>query len=71
MCIRLTVLGDWFLYSGGTDYLKSFAAEFSASAPVVYKNPPPMDPEILYTTGAGEGVKVSMAIFPSSGGGGV
>ena len=58
-----------FLYSGGTDSLENFTAEFSASAPVVYKNPPPMGPEILYTTGAGEGVKVSVAIFPSSGGG--
>ena len=28
-----------------------------------------MGPEILYTTGAGKGVKVSVAIFPSSGGG--
>ena len=55
---------DQFLYSGGTDSLENFTAEFSASAPVVYKNPPPRGPEILYTTGAGEGVKVSMAIFP-------
>ena len=45
--------GDWtafledrFLYSGGTDSLENFTAEFSASAPVVYKNPPPMGPEI-------------------------
>ena len=28
-----------------------------------------MGPEILYTTGAWEGVEVSVAIFPSSGGG--
>ena len=51
--------------------MENFTAEFSASAPVVYKDPPPMGPEILYTTGAGagEGVKVSVAIFPSSGGG--
>ena len=27
-----------------------------------------MGPEILYTTGAGEGAKVSVVIFPSSGG---
>ena len=60
---------DRFLYSGGTDALESFTAEFSASAPMVYKNPPPMGPEILYTTGAGKGVKVSVAILPSSGGG--
>ena len=64
-----TQLEDRFLYSGGTESLENFAAGFSASAPVVYKNPPPMGPEILYTTGAGEGVKVSVAIFPSSGGG--
>ena len=62
-------LEDRFLYSGGADPLENFTAEFWASAPVVYKNPPPMGPEILYTTGAGEGVKESMAIFPSSGGG--
>ena len=60
---------DSFLYSGGTDYLENFTAEFSASAPMVYANPPPMGPVILYTTGAGEGAKVSVAIFPSSGGG--
>ena len=30
---------------------------------------PPMGPEILYTTDAGEGVKVSVVNFPSSGGG--
>ena len=48
---------DRFLYSGGTDSLENFTAEFSASAPVVYKNPPPTGPEILYTTGAGEGGK--------------
>ena len=28
-----------------------------------------MGPEILYTTGAGEGVKVFVATFPSRGGG--
>ena len=60
---------DRFLYSGGTDSLENLTAEFSAQAPVVHKNPPPMGPEILYTTGAWEGVKVSVAIFPSSGGG--
>ena len=60
---------DQFLYSGGTDSLENFIAEFSASAPVVYKNPPPIGPEILYTSGAGKGVKVSVEIFPSSGGG--
>ena len=59
------------LYSGGTDSLEKFTAEFSASAPVVYKNPPPVGAEILYTTGAGARVKVSVAISPSSGGGGV
>ena len=62
-------LGGCFLYSGGTDFLEKFTAGFSVSEPVVYKNPPPMGPEILYTTAAGEGVKVSVAIFPSSGGG--
>ena len=31
---------------GGTASLESFTAEFSASAPVVYKNPPPIGPEI-------------------------
>ena len=61
---------DWFLCSGGTDSVEKFIAECSASAPVVYKNPPPMGPDILYTAGAGgEGVKVSLAIDPSSGGG--
>ena len=60
---------DRFLYSGGTDSLENFTAEFSASEPMVYKNPPPMGPEILYTTGAGEGVKMSVAILTSSGGG--
>ena len=35
----------------------------------MYKNPPHMGPEILYTTGAGRGVKVSVAIFPFNGGG--
>ena len=60
---------DRFLYSGGTDSLENFTAEFSASAPVVCKNPPPMGLEILYTTGAWKGVKVSVAIFPSNGGG--
>ena len=60
---------DRFLYSGGTDSLENFTAEFSAATPVVYKNPPPIGPEILYTTGAGEGVKVSVVMFPSSGGG--
>ena len=35
-------------------FFEKFTAEFSASAPVVYKNPPHMGPEILYTTGAGE-----------------
>ena len=56
--------------SGGTEFLKSLLTEFSASAPVVYKIPSPMKcPEILYTTGAGKGVKVSVAFFPSSGGG--
>ena len=44
--------------------MEKLTAEFSASAPVVYEKPPPMGPEILYTTGAGEGVKVSVAIFP-------
>ena len=63
------ILEDRFLYSGGTDSLENFTAEFSASAPVVYKNLPPLSPDMLYTTGAGEGVKVSVAIFPSSGGG--
>ena len=57
---------DRLLYSGGTDSLENFTAEISASAPVVCKSPPPMGPEMLYTTGAGgEGVKVSVAIFPS------
>ena len=60
---------DRFLYNAGTNSLENFTAEFSASAPVVYKNPPPIGPEILYTTGAWEGVKVSVAIFPSNGGG--
>ena len=49
--------------------LKNLTAELSASAPVVYKNPSSLCPEILYTTGAGKGFKVSAAIFASSGGG--
>ena len=65
--VDLTLL---FLYSGGTDSFENFTVEFSVSAPVVYKNPPPMGPENLYTTGAGEWSKVSVAIFPSSGRGG-
>ena len=73
LCLKLelllTILEDRILYSGGTDSWENFTAKFSASAPVVYKSPPPMGPEILYTTGAGKGVKVSVAIFPSSGGG--
>ena len=48
-------LEDRFLYSGGTDSLENFPAECSASAPVVYKHPPLIGPEMLYTTGAGEG----------------
>ena len=48
---------------------ENFTAEFSASAPVLYKTSLPMGPEILHTTGAGEGVKVSVASFPSSSGG--
>ena len=44
--------------------LNKFAAEFSVSAPVVNKIPSLMGPEILYTTGAGKGVKVSVASFP-------
>ena len=39
--------------------LSKVTAEFSASAPVVHKNPPLMGPEIAYTTGAGEGSKFS------------
>ena len=62
-------MGDRFLHSDdGIDLFEKFTADFSASAPV-YKNPPPIGPGILYTTGAGRGVKVSVAIFPSSGGG--
>ena len=61
--------GRLILYSGGTDFLEKLTAELSVSAPVVYKNPPPMGPNILYTAGAGDWVKVSVAIFPSSGGG--
>ena len=49
-------------------FFEKFTANFSASAPVVYKHPPPMGPEISYTTGAGRGVKVTVAIFASSGG---
>ena len=65
---KKVVMEDRFLFCGGKDSLENFTADFSASTPV-YKTPPPMGPEILYTTGAGEGVKVSVAIFPSSGGG--
>ena len=50
-------------------FFEKFTAEFSASAPVVFKLPSPMGPKTLYTTGAGKGVKMSVAIFPSSGGG--
>ena len=55
--------GELFLYRGGTDSSEKFTAEFSVSAPVLYKKPSPMGPEILYTTGAGKGVKVSVATF--------
>ena len=44
--------------------MEKFSAAFSVSAPVVYKNPPPMRPEILYTTGAGKGVKAWDRNFP-------
>ena len=40
----------------------------SASAPVVYKDLPPVGPEIRYTTGADQRIRVSVAIFPSSNG---
>ena len=39
-------LEDWILYSGGTDSFEKCAAELSASALVVYKNPSPLGPEI-------------------------
>ena len=60
---------DRFLYNGGTDSLENFTAAFSASAPVVYKNPPPMGPENFTHHWCLGGVKASVAIFPSSGGG--
>ena len=47
-------------------FWQSLLKEFSASAPVVHKKLAPMGPEELYTTGAGKGVKVSVAISPSS-----
>ena len=40
--IAVPTMEDQFLYSGGTDSLENCTAEISASAPVVYKNPPPM-----------------------------
>ena len=46
------------------EMFENFTAEFLASAPVVYKKS-----AFLYTTGAGKDVKVSVAIFPSSGDG--
>ena len=67
--LSLAFHGRLILYSGGTDSFETFTAELSASAPVVYKNPSSLGPEILYTTGAGKGFKVSVAIFASSGGG--
>ena len=51
-----------FLCSGGTDSFEKFAVEFSA--PAAYINPPPTGPEISYTSSAGEGLNVFMAIFP-------
>ena len=57
-------MGDSFLYSGGTEVFERLTTNFSATAPVVCKNPPPLGPEILYATGAGKRVKVSVAIFP-------
>ena len=47
------------LYYGGADSFAKFTPEFSA-----YKNPPPMGPGKLYTAGAWEGVKASVAICP-------
>ena len=48
---------------------RNWLCKIYPSAPVVYKNSSPLGPEILYTTGAGKGFKVSVAIFASSGGG--
>ena len=49
------------------DSVENFTAEFAASAPMCNK-PPPMSPELVHTTSAGEGVKVSVANFQSSNG---
>ena len=47
--------------------MRKFTAEFSASAPVVYKTPSPMGPEILYTPLAlGRGSKCPWQFFPSA-----
>ena len=50
-------------------FLEKFTAEFSASATVVYKNPPPMGPDIFYTAGTGfqEGIQTVHGNFPPSG----
>ena len=58
-----TSLEDRFLYSAGTDSLENFTAEFPASTPVVYKIPPPVSPEFLYTTVAGWCIKSCLRLL--------
>ena len=48
---------------------KRLLQNFQSQCQWWYKIPPPMGPEIVYTTGAGKEVKVSVAVFPSGGGG--
>ena len=49
-------------------FFEKFTARFSASPPVVYKNPPPRGQKFIHHW-CWEGGQVSVAIFPSSGGG--
>ena len=49
--------------------LKSLLQSFQPQGQWCVKNSPPMGPDVLYTTGSGEEVKVSVANFASSGGG--
>ena len=60
-----SIYEDRYVYSGGTDSCEEFIAEFSASAPMVYKSHLRMRPDMLYPTSAGRrSIKVFVAILP-------
>ena len=63
------LLGDRFLYSGGTDSFQKFTAEISASEPVLYKNPSPIGKIFCAPLGLWKGSECPCHFFPSSGGG--